>query len=675
MSANFINLRQSISKRENDEETLQNFGDEASFLLSVLYGIFILLITFVMMSAKYMSGKENEIRSFAVPSDCYIIALLSVSLLWLIFLWLSASNRRNQLERTEQIGSHHASNRWLKGVVALFGLAIAIKSGLELIAATNIDNPLCPEKVLLCIIYGVDIMFTTVQVGFLFTFSKLHIQKWKHITRFGIAHLIGANLSLWVSTVSDEIYHALTKTDDSYNTTTNSTLQFATIPGFTKGKQKLVETIGANCNKTPDIYNFINTLSSATETDNNDENSDGWLFSGQCACNTAFCKVVYQANVFLFPFMVEFCLVSSCLLYIMWQNTGIAQKREKAIIKPSFKFYKSYKGLGLGSVVIIATVIVITLLGTYSSGAASNDGTYVQGNMCLLLHNAFVVACDAAILITCALALYIYYKSEKKMKTNSADFLNSTLLYICLLGPLLVNAYSILSLSVEETEKLTSEWFLSLAYSIVDSLANVVQVLFIIYGLSRQPEIGTSKETQLRSSQEQGVDKNRSFTNPIAVDDVISRSDSVQSSLSLTKQDHLVPVDVGSKQQEENNGSLCDGHNRKMFLSLDDAAETTQTNNFNRTPSTNQCFPKHYKLSHPSNIRILLRDLLLFLVFANACLWVFLSLDGTAFTVYTYQYRYFGHDMWNTLTSVTKPFTVFFRMHAAACLFEVWSYS
>ena len=56
-------------------------------------------------------------QSFAVPSDYYIIALLSVSLLWLIFLWLSASNRRNQLERTEQIGSHHASNRWLKGKV------------------------------------------------------------------------------------------------------------------------------------------------------------------------------------------------------------------------------------------------------------------------------------------------------------------------------------------------------------------------------------------------------------------------------------------------------------------------------------------------------------------------------------------------------------------------------
>ena len=79
--------------------------------------------------------------------------------------------------------------------------------------------------------------------------------------------------------------------------------------------------------------------------------------------------------------------------------------------------------------------------------------------------------------------------------------------------------------------------------------------------------------------------------------------------------------------------------------------------------------------SVPRKKRIVLRDIMMFLVISNSCLWMLLSLNGTAYKVYSYQSEYFGHSAWTTLASVTAPLTIFLKLHFAACFFEIWSYS
>jgi len=68
------------------------------------------------------------------------------------------------------------------------------------------------------------------------------------------------------------------------------------------------------------------------------------IFYKECICTTALCKAASSADHFLFPFDVDFCLVSSCLLYVMWKNVGTEPKVENQVVKPSYKLYKSYKG-------------------------------------------------------------------------------------------------------------------------------------------------------------------------------------------------------------------------------------------------------------------------------------------------------------------------------------------
>jgi len=77
----------------------------------------------------------------------------------------------------------------------------------------------------------------------------------------------------------------------------------------------------------------------------------------------------------------------------------------------------------------------------------------------------------------------------------------------------------------------------------------------------------------------------------------------------------------------------------------------------------------------PSKIRIVLRDLLMFLVIANMSLWLLTSLNGTAFTVYPYQALYFGSRVWVIITSITAPFCIFLKLHSSICLFKIWSFA
>jgi len=84
---------------------------------------------------------------------------------------------------------------------------------------------------------------------------------------------------------------------------------------------------------------------------------------------------------------------------------------------------------------------------------------------------------------------------------------------------------------------------------------------------------------------------------------------------------------------------------------------------------------KKIRIAKPDVIRGMLREVLMLLVISNASLWIFLSLDKTLFTTLAYQYDFFGHGVWTTITAITTPLSIFLRMHSSACFFELWSYA
>ena len=71
----------------------------------------------------------------------------------------------------------------------------------------------------------------------------------------------------------------------------------------------------------------------------------GFLFRGNCTCRTVYCNRVVEADKFLFPFLVEFCLISTCLFYVTWKKVGKKAKQIRCIFKPCYKFFQAYKGI------------------------------------------------------------------------------------------------------------------------------------------------------------------------------------------------------------------------------------------------------------------------------------------------------------------------------------------
>jgi len=77
----------------------------------------------------------------------------------------------------------------------------------------------------------------------------------------------------------------------------------------------------------------------------------------------------------------------------------------------------------------------------------------------------------------------------------------------------------------------------------------------------------------------------------------------------------------------------------------------------------------------PNGLRMTLRNLVMSLLISNSVLWLFISLDGTAFQLNMYQSEYYGEMGWNVITLICKPLFILYRMHSAGCLFEIWSYA
>lgn len=119
------------------------------------------------------------------------------------------------------------------------------------------------------------------------------------------------------------------------------------------------------------------------------------------------------------------------------------------------------------------------------------------------------------------------------------------------------------------------------------------------------------------------------------------------------------------------------GYDNTVFVDdLEAGRSEVGTNVFNSNMPQHQFkVVAETKVAQPDKSRLLLRNVLVFLVISNACLWMFWSLEGTAFIVYTYPYEYYSSSVWTTIAMICRPLSIFFRMHSAACLFEIWSFA
>ncbi|XP_067949609.1 proton channel OtopLc-like [Watersipora subatra] len=189
----------------------------------------------------------------------------------------------NQPSSTFTIGS-----LFLRVAAALFCMGSLTDNGL-LLGASFAQNcgSLQLENVILPVIQS---SFILLQIYLVFNNAKLRMRDQQILTKFGVMHLIATNISTWILRSIAEIH---TDIDKSYT-----------------GQR--ISHLDVN---TTNLYKMAN---------NADQNIVWRAEAGtrNCSQNRWMELMAKKAQPYVYPCTVQLCILSSCILFVVWRNVG-----------------------------------------------------------------------------------------------------------------------------------------------------------------------------------------------------------------------------------------------------------------------------------------------------------------------------------------------------------------
>ncbi|PAA86928.1 hypothetical protein BOX15_Mlig019121g2, partial [Macrostomum lignano] len=191
------------------------------------------------------------------------------------------SHRRRFLVRASLSGG--AGSFYLRLGAIGFGIVSMIRDGLTVATAVQHGSRLAECSGLALAVRPIlGIIFTFVQLNFLFLNAKMCIHKYKALARFGLAHLIATNLCVWLRTVAKESVAEILA-EPAKNSTSDS-----------GGIGAAGGAASAN----------VSLHRCASET--------GEVLKG----------LVARSDPYLFPTTVQYSLLAAAILWMTWRNVG-----------------------------------------------------------------------------------------------------------------------------------------------------------------------------------------------------------------------------------------------------------------------------------------------------------------------------------------------------------------
>jgi hypothetical protein len=122
--------------------------------------------------------------------------------------------------------------------------------------------------------------FTFAQMYFIFTYSRLMINKFKLLARLGIMHLVATNICTWIRTLGKETIQEL-----QFLVANNSRIDGSLSEDLLSSTSKVIED---SCGRK----------------------------------DSMMVRLLTSASPYLYPFIVEYSLIGAAFLYIMWVSIG-----------------------------------------------------------------------------------------------------------------------------------------------------------------------------------------------------------------------------------------------------------------------------------------------------------------------------------------------------------------
>uniref|UniRef100_A0A1Y1MQN5 Otopetrin n=1 Tax=Photinus pyralis TaxID=7054 RepID=A0A1Y1MQN5_PHOPY len=211
--------------------------------------------------------------------------------------------------KTTQNDQSHGSFFLRIGAIA-FGLGTMIYNGLEF--GTFFEIPFTPPCYM--ILRGVNpvlqMIFTFMQMYFIFMNSRLNIHRFKVIARFGLMHVVATNICVWIRTVVIEYLKEIT----IYHKNMNATAVQEGILAVVDDAANVIN--GSNA---VDV-GFMQALVSYFNVTNSTENATVDPLS--CGRVNIMGTIVQESAPYLFPFIIEYSLIGAAVIYVMWKHIG-----------------------------------------------------------------------------------------------------------------------------------------------------------------------------------------------------------------------------------------------------------------------------------------------------------------------------------------------------------------
>ncbi|EHH25748.1 Otopetrin-1 [Macaca mulatta] len=514
---------------------------------------------------------------------CFLTALMLLQLLWMLW-YVGRSSAHRRLFRLKDT---HAGAGWLRGSITLFAVITIILGCLKIGYFIGFSECLSATEGVFPVMHAVH---TLLQVYFLWGHAKDIIQSFKTLERFGVIHSVFTNLLLWANGVLNESKHQLNE-----------------------HKERLI-TLG--------FGNITTVLDDHTP---------------QCNCTPpTLCTAISHGIYYLYPFNIEYQILASTMLYVLWKNIGRKVDSHQHQ-KMQFKSDGVTVGAVLGLTALAATiaVVVVYLIHIGRSKTKSESALimfYLYAITLLMLMGAAGLA-----------GIRIYRIEEKSLdeSKNPARKLDSDLLVGTASGSWLISWGSILAiLCAEDHPRYT--WY-NLPYSILVMVEKYIQNLFIIESIHREPEKLSEDIRTLRVV---------TVCNGKPVASSCLKSGGVAGDVAPRGRD-MPPAAKGNVCMREGCGK---------------EEEKQEESSWGGSPSPVR-LPRFLQ---GNTKRKVLRNIAAFLFLCNISLWIPPAFGCRPEYDNGLEEIVFGFEPWIIVVNLAMPFSIFYRMHAAASLFEVY---
>ncbi|KAM4048824.1 proton channel OTOP1-like [Anomaloglossus baeobatrachus] len=526
-----------------------------SEIASSQYGINVFIVGLLLMFATYLKidGLAESDRLI------FLIILMLIQILWMIFYMAVGS--RKKWATTEKDG--HAGARWLRCGIGLFAITTIVMHALKL--GYFIGYIECMSKIEG--LYPVThIIHTVFQVYFLWRHSKDIVKSFKTFERFGLIHSVYTNLLLWASAVATESDH------------------------------QLEEHMGRLTS-----LGFVNITLHEEHI--------------RCNCSTDLCENFKKGIYYIYPFYIEYQILASAMLYVLWKNIGnnLGHSHHRA----KLNFRGVVPGTLVGATVVAATIAVVVIY-LLNIGRSKNNS---ESALSVFYFYSITVLSFMSIASIIGLVIYRVDKMRTMKEKSPAIKLDESLLVGSAIGSWITSWGSIIAIIFASSHP--AYMWSNLPYSILMILEKYLQNLFII--------------TFINQKDKQNAKIPRVEISAMAGDSAFTIENMEFRKSNEDKMQNL-------KNYNSHNGTKQD---------------SISTNN--KPPDPRAKFKK-----------TILKNITIALFLCNLSLWIPPAFGCRPQYDNGLEAIVFGFIPWIIIIDIAVPFSIFYRMHSAYSLFDVY---